>query len=153
MAAALLGAPLPPSWNVRPADRTSSMLSPVGRATSDSNAEVEGAVNSFQNNQVQDEETDEPPAQKALDRAKKDEQAANEALSARWDKITPAAQTQILLGQRAWINDETAGCDKQADAASGDDVAKATVRAKCDTAATKARTDWLKQYLPGADAK
>jgi hypothetical protein len=153
MAAALLGAPLPQSWNVGPADRTSLMLSPVGRATTDSNSQVEGAVNSFQNNQVQDEEADERPAQLALDRAKKDEQAANEALSARWDKITPDTQAQILQGQRAWINDETAGCDKQADAASGDDVAKATVRARCDAAATKARSDWLKQYLPGAAAK
>jgi uncharacterized protein YecT (DUF1311 family) len=153
MAAALLGAPLPPSWNVRPADVTASMLAVMG-TSADGNAQLGGALGHFQDNQVNDQEAQpEPPAQAALDRAKKAEQAANDALSARWDKIMPATQAQILQGQRAWINDETAGCDKQADAASGDDVAKATVRAKCDTAATQARTDWLKQYLPGAAAK
>jgi uncharacterized protein YecT (DUF1311 family) len=123
------------------------MLGVVG-TTADGNSQLGGALDHFQNNQIQDEQTTEPRAQLALDRARKAEQAANDALSARWDKIAPAAQAQILQDQRTWINDETAGCNKQADAASGDDVAKDTVRAKCDTVATQARTEWLKQYLP-----
>jgi uncharacterized protein YecT (DUF1311 family) len=62
-------------------------------------------------------------------------------------------KAQILESQRAWINDETAGCSKQAAAASCDDVAKGAVFAKCDTVATQARTVWLKQYLLVAAGK
>jgi uncharacterized protein YecT (DUF1311 family) len=149
MAIALLGAPLPPSWNVRPADRTSWMLTVVGTSAEDGQ---EGrALEHFQDNQTQDQEQEsqqQQASQLALAKAKKAEQSANEALSARWDAITPDARAQVLQSQRVWINDETADCNKQADAASGDDVAKDTVRAKCDTVATQARTQWLKQYLP-----
>jgi uncharacterized protein YecT (DUF1311 family) len=147
MAITLLGAPLPPSWNVRPADGAASMMPVVGTSAED--GQEGGAIKHFQDSQIQDQESQqEPPAQLALERAKKAEQAANEAFSARWDKIGPDTQAQILQSQKVWINDETAGCDKQADAAAGDDVAKDTVRAKCDTVATQARTEWLKQYLP-----
>jgi len=152
MAVALFGAPLPPSWNVGPADRTSSMLTVVGTSAED--GREGGALKDFQDGQIQDQESQqEQAAQRALERAKKAEQVANEAFSATWDKIAPGAQAQILPGQRVWINDETAGCDQQADAASGDGVAKDTVRAKCDATATQARTVWLKQYLPGAATK
>jgi uncharacterized protein YecT (DUF1311 family) len=154
MAMALVGAPLPPSWNVRPADQTASMLTVVGTSADD--GQQGRALEHFQDNQTQDQNQlteQQQAALLALDRAKKAEQAANEALSARWDKIPPDAKAQILESQRAWINDETAGCTKQAVAASGDEVAKGAVFAKCDTAATQARTEWLKQYLSAPTGK
>jgi uncharacterized protein YecT (DUF1311 family) len=152
MAMALLGAPLPSSWNVRPADGTASAM--PDRGTPEEGAREGQALENFQGQQIQDEETQQQqPSQLALDKAKKAEQAANEALSATWDEIAPDTKAQILEGQRAWINDETAACNKQADAASGNGVAKDTVRAKCDTLATQARTAWLKQYLPAPAGK
>jgi uncharacterized protein YecT (DUF1311 family) len=149
LATALLGAAPLPSWNVRPADATASMLTIVGTSAEDGQ---EGrALEHFQDGQIQDAQSQQQQAALlALDKAKKAEQSANDALSARWDAIAPDTKAQILQGQRVWINDETADCNKQADAASGDGVAKDTVRAKCDTVATQARTLWLKQYLSPA---
>ena len=153
MAIALVGAPLPPGWSVRPADQTALMLAVVGTSADD--GQQGRALEHFQDNQIQDQEQSQQQQASllALDRAKKAEQAANEALSARWDKIPPDAKAQILESQRTWINDETAGCTKQAAAASGDDVAKGAVFAKCDTVATRARTEWLKQYLSAPTGK
>jgi uncharacterized protein YecT (DUF1311 family) len=146
MAMALYGGPPSPGWNTIAGGATAAMMPIMGSSAEDGQ---EGrALEHFQDNQIQDEtQQQQQTSLVALDRAKKAERSANEALSARWDAIAPDTQAQILQSQRAWINEETADCNKQADAAAGDGVAKDTVRAKCDTLATQARTEWLKQYL------
>ncbi len=123
------------------------MMAIVGTSAEDGQ---EGrALEHFQDSQIQDETIQQQQAsQRAFDKAKQAEDAASKALSAVWDEISPDTKAQILAGQSAWINDETVACNKQADAASGDSTAKDTVRAKCDTLATQARTDWLKHLPP-----
>jgi uncharacterized protein YecT (DUF1311 family) len=148
-ALALIVAAAPTDWNARPTDGTADVMRPLGSMVGSD--QEEQALQHFQNEQLSDQEIQaQQDAQIALDKATNQDEAADKALNGTWNLISADVRAQILPNQRAWITDTAADCDKKGTAASRDATIRKTVRLKCDTVATQARTDWLKQYLPAA---
>jgi len=145
-ALALIGATGPADWNARPKDGKADLMRPLGSMVGSD--QEEQALQHFQDQQMSDQNVkQQQDSQVALDKATAQDEAADKALNGTWDLISPDVRAQILPNQRAWITDTATDCDKKGTAASRDDTVRKTVRLKCDTVATQARTDWLKQYV------
>jgi uncharacterized protein YecT (DUF1311 family) len=144
MAMALMGSTAPASWSVRPAETTSNWMAVLGGYDWDGSAAAE--AHRQERDMSPDQDVD-LSSDSALNKATNDQLAANRAMSAVWDQISPDAKAKILPDQKAWIVHEASDCNRQADAAVNP-AASHTVRAECDAKATLTRVDWLKQYLP-----
>lgn len=81
-----------------------------------------------------------------LDLAKAENQLANQTLNAVWSSLGPETRGALLDVQRAWIKKKTADCNIKAAEASTDALIMEAARLRCDTEATRARAEDLKNY-------
>ena len=82
-----------------------------------------------------------------FDLATADNKLATQAINEIWKSLPEETRTDMLEMQRAWIKKKTADCNIKAAEASTDTAVKEAVRLRCDTEATRSRSDELRELI------